>query len=122
MAQATPAQATPLPANSSAPSGEVSLRVRICVPIALGIATIAAWEFAVGYWQIPKFIFPAPSMIVQALYDDRVTLALSLWETLKVTVAAFCFAAVLGIGFAVLFVQSKVFEISLFPYAVILQV
>ncbi len=108
--------------NQGTSTGEIALSVRIITPIVLGILTIALWEFAVRYWQIPKFIIPAPSMIAEALFKDRTVLALSFWSTLKITVAAFCIAAILGISVAVLFVQSKLFEIGLFPYAVILQV
>jgi NitT/TauT family transport system permease protein len=41
---------------------------------------------------------------------------------LKITLEAFIVAVLVGTGFAVLFAQSRLFEISLFPYAVILQV
>ncbi len=102
--------------------GEIPRSVRLLVPILLGIAVIGFWEFAVYYWKIPKFIFPAPSMIVQALIFDLPTLSASLWTTVKITLAAFFIASVLGICAAVLFIQSKILEISLFPYAVILQV
>ncbi|HVA12101.1 MAG TPA: ABC transporter permease [Stellaceae bacterium] len=108
-------------ATAAAP-GEVPFSVRLMVPIILGICIIAFWEFAVYYWKIPKFIFPAPSMIVQALIADFPTLMASLWTTVKVTLSAFFIASFLGIAVAVLFVQSRVLEISLFPYAVILQV
>jgi ABC-type nitrate/sulfonate/bicarbonate transport system permease component len=41
---------------------------------------------------------------------------------LKVTLSAFVVALFLGVIVAVLFAQSRLFEISLFPYAVVLQV
>jgi len=49
-------------------------------------------------------------------------LAFALWNTVKVTLVAFLAALVLGVAFAVLFAQSRLVEISLFPYAVVLQV
>ena len=82
--------------------GEIPRSVRLLVPILLGIAVIGFWEFAVYYWKIPKFIFPAPSMIVQALIFDLPTLSASLWTTVKITLAAFFIASVLGICAAVL--------------------
>ena len=109
-------------AATAAAPGEVPFSVRLMVPIILGMCIIAFWEFAVYYWKIPKFIFPAPSMIVQALIADFPTLIASLWTTVTVTLSAFLIASFLGIAVAVLFVQSRVLEISLFPYAVILQV
>jgi NitT/TauT family transport system permease protein len=105
----------------AAPS-PVLLSLRILVPIALGVAFIAAWELLVRYLAIPRFVLPAPSMIAAALIDDFSALVGSLWVTLKVTLAAFAVALMLGIVFAILFVQSRLFEVSLFPYAVMLQV
>jgi NitT/TauT family transport system permease protein len=105
----------------AAPS-PVLLSLRVLVPIALGVAFIAAWELLVRYLAIPRFVLPAPSMIAAALIDDFSALVGSLWVTLKVTLAAFAVALMLGIVFAILFVQSRLFEVSLFPYAVMLQV
>jgi NitT/TauT family transport system permease protein len=110
-------------ADVAAPNaGEISLPTRVGVPIILGIIIICVWEFVVYHWKIPKFIFPAPSMIAHALIIDFPVLIASLWTTVQVTLSAFVIAAILGITVAVLFVQSRVLEISLFPYAVILQV
>jgi NitT/TauT family transport system permease protein len=100
----------------------VPLAVRIAVPLALGAIMLAGWEFIVWYLQIRKFILPAPSMIGQELVADYQTLFVSLWNTAVVTLSALAIATVLGVTFAILFAQSRLFEISLFPYAVILQV
>jgi NitT/TauT family transport system permease protein len=83
---------------------------------------LAGWEFIVWHLQIRKFILPAPSMIGHELVADYQTLFVSLWNTALITLAALSIAIVLGVAFAVLFAQSRLFEISLFPYAVILQV
>jgi NitT/TauT family transport system permease protein len=106
----------------SAATGAVPLSVRIAVPVALGIVFIAAWELLVRYLEIPKFVLPAPSMIAVALIEDFGPLVGSLWVTLKVTLSAFAVALVLGVVVAILFAQSRLFEVSLFPYAVVLQV
>jgi NitT/TauT family transport system permease protein len=111
----------PLHAAGAAP-GAMPLAVRIAVPIVLGITFIAAWEMLVRYLAVPKFVLPAPSAIAMALIDDFVPLTASLWITLKVTLSAFAIAVVLGVLIAILFVQARLFEVSLFPYAVVLQV
>jgi NitT/TauT family transport system permease protein len=98
------------------------LAVRIAVPVFLGIAFIAAWELLVHHLAISKFVLPAPSLIFQSLLSDYQTLGVSLFVTLKVTLAAFLVALVLGVLIAILFAQSPLFEVSLFPYAVVLQV
>ena len=96
--------------------------LRVAVPVIVGVVFIAAWEGLVRYLAIPRFVLPAPSMIVTALIDNFFPLIGSAWVTLKVTLSAFLVALVLGVIVAVLFAQSRLFELSLFPYAVILQV
>jgi NitT/TauT family transport system permease protein len=98
------------------------LAVRILVPVLIGAAFLVAWELLVRYLGIRPFVLPAPTVILDALTSDFATLMASLWITLRVTIAAFLVALVLGVAFAILFTQARLFEVSLFPYAVILQV
>jgi NitT/TauT family transport system permease protein len=109
---------------SGAPvTGGVTSRVaRIVVPVIIGIVFLGVWEFLVHWLEVPKFVLPPPSKILDALLTDYATLAASMWKTLQITIAAFFVALVLGVTGAILFTQSRLFEISLFPYAVVLQV
>lgn len=100
----------------------VPLVQRVLVPLLLGAALIGLWEFLVRWLEVPKFVLPPPSMIAQSLLADHATLLVSLWITLRITLLAFLIALVAGVVLAVLSVQSRLIEISLFPYAVILQV
>ena len=108
--------------DDAAQSAELGRAVRILVPIVIGVIVLAAWEFSVRYFEVSKFVLPPPSSIIVALYEDFGSLAGSLWNTLSITIEAFFVALVLGVFFAVLFTRSKLLEISLFPYAVVLQV
>jgi NitT/TauT family transport system permease protein len=98
------------------------LSYRIAIPVVLGIFFVLAWEFLVRYFAVPKFVLPPPSMIVSALFNNFGPLMGSLWITLSITLSAFGIALVLGVAGAILFAQSRLFEVSLFPYAVVLQV
>jgi NitT/TauT family transport system permease protein len=115
-------EAAPKKKNTGQRFAAPSRTTRIVVPVVIGIVFIGLWEFIVRHYAIPKFVLPPPSMIVQALFQDYQTLAVSLWNTLKVTLAAFFLALILGVTLAILFAQSRLLEISFFPYAVILQV
>jgi NitT/TauT family transport system permease protein len=103
-------------------SEATSRLARVVVPVALGIVFLGVWEFLVHWLGVPKFVLPPPSLIFESLLTDYGTLAASMWKTLEVTIAAFFVALVLGVSGAILFTQSRLFEISLFPYAVVLQV
>ena len=100
-----------------------SLRaLRMLLPALLGIAVLGLWEALVAAYQIPRFVLPPPSAIWQALIDDFPSLMASLWTTLRITLLAFLLALVSGVALAIAFSQSRVVEMMLYPYAVILQV
>ena len=102
--------------------GPLPLRVRIAVPLLLGLALLGLWEGLVWYLAVPRFVLPAPSAIARAFWTDVGTLLVSLWITLRITVAAFALALLFGVGLAVLAARSRLVELGVFPYAVILQV
>jgi NitT/TauT family transport system permease protein len=96
--------------------------LRVAAPLALGLLFLLGWEAFVRLDQIPVYVLPGPLLVAETLWRDGPSLLGSLLVTLRVTVAALAAAVVLGGGLAVLFAQSRLLEISLFPYAVILQV
>ena len=96
--------------------------LRYVLPLALGVVVLAAWEILVRAYEVPQFVLPSPSAIWNALIADFPSLMASLWTTLRITVLAFLLAAVSGIALAILFSQSRVIEMMLYPYAVVLQV
>jgi len=67
-------------------------------------------------------LFPKPTDIGASFLESWPDLLHGLWSTLKVTIMAFVAAVVIGTLVAFLFVQSKLIELSLLPYAVLLQV
>ncbi len=99
-----------------------SRAIRIAVPLSVGLIFLAGWEAIVAIYNIKPFVLPAPSAIFGALIDNWATLMASTWATFKITAIAFLLALVGGVGLAVLFSQSRLLELALFPYAVTLQV
>ena len=94
----------------------------IIAPIVIGILALAGWEVLVRVREIPHYILPGPVLIGQTLIADWGTLSTSLWITLRITFAALLAAVLVGVTLAIVFTQSKWLELSLFPYAVVLQV
>ncbi len=94
----------------------------ILAPLVIGILALAFWEWIVWYKDIKPYVLPGPVTIATALVNDWATLSGSLWITLRITFAALIAAVVVGVALAILFTQSKWLELSLFPYAVVLQV
>ena len=100
----------------------MSKLLHILVPIALGIAMLAAWEILVRHFDVPRYVLPAPSAIWQAFLENFDALMAAAWTTFKITVAAFILAVIVGVALAIVFSLSRTVEMALFPYAIILQV
>ncbi|MDO9706953.1 ABC transporter permease [Paracraurococcus lichenis] len=96
--------------------------LRLLAPVAIGLLVLGGWEWLVRAREIPPYVLPGPVAIAQAMVRDWAVLSASLLVTLKITALALLIAASLGLVLAVLFAQSRIVELSLFPYAVILQV
>ena len=102
---------------------EAGVSARIVAPVVLGILMLGLWEGAVRAAGIPPYILPGPILVARTLVADWGTLAPSLlvtdrdhrWQALAA-------AVVVGGLLAVLFSLSRWIELSLFPYAIILQV
>jgi NitT/TauT family transport system permease protein len=94
----------------------------IALPIIVLAFSLGIWELVVRAADIPPYVLPAPSLILQTLFADRALLLQSLLVTLITTFEGFVLAAIGGVGLAVLFNQSRLVEYSLYPFAVVLQV
>ncbi|MEM6677431.1 MAG: ABC transporter permease [Pseudomonadota bacterium] len=92
------------------------------LPVIVVALTLLGWDWIVRANEIPHYILPGPGRVAESLYEDWSILFSALMVTLKVTTMALFTAVVLGVGLAILFSLSKWIEMSLFPYAVILQV
>jgi NitT/TauT family transport system permease protein len=115
------------PRNGQAPAGASAERValralRILLPLIVAVVGTAAWELLVRLYAIPPYVLPGPMAVLTTLVADWGVLSQSLAVTLLTTLEGFIAASVGGIALALLFNQSKWLEVSLFPYAVILQV
>ena len=92
------------------------------LPVLVGGIVLVVWEGLVRGLDVPRFILPSPSLIAAALADNLPQLLAALWETLKMTLLAFTASFLGGLALTILFVQSRLIERSLLPYAVVLQV
>lgn len=112
-----------LPADEPLASRGLSDGVlRVIVPAAMLALTILIWSLYVWLADVPPYILPSPAAVAKALWTDWGTLSPALLVTLKITFSALALALVGGVMLAVLIVQSRWFELALYPYAVILQV
>ena len=98
------------------------MNARLVAPAVMGVLMLAAWEAVVRGFAIPPYILPGPLLVAETLVDDWGTLLPSLLVTLRITLEALAAAVLVGGVLAILFSLSRWIELSLFPYAIILQV
>ncbi len=96
--------------------------MKLFLPITALIIAVGFWEWYVAWASIPKFVLPAPSLIWDSFTLNFTDLSKSAMATLLITLQALLAATLSGILFALLFSISKVFEMTVYPFAVILQV
>jgi NitT/TauT family transport system permease protein len=95
---------------------------RWAMPLAVGLALAAVWEATVWWKNIPPYMLPAPSHVAKTIISHGPELAAEWWITVKTMLVALAAAVVIGVALAALFASSRMVELSLMPYAVILQV
>jgi len=67
------------------------------------LAMIAVWEAVIRAFDVPKYLFPAPSQVALALRDDwSAYLAPATWVTMNEIVLGFVIAAVTGVALAII--------------------
>jgi NitT/TauT family transport system permease protein len=94
----------------------------VAAPLVVGIVFLALWQALVEVNHVPSYIVPSPLLVLKTLVLDWDALVRALLVTLQVTCSALLLAVVLGSLLSILFVQSRLLESALLPYAVILQV
>jgi NitT/TauT family transport system permease protein len=104
------------------PFSQSDAAMSIAAPLIVGVAIVALWEIGCRTWQVPIYLFPKPSDIAAKLVSDWPTLMRALGFTMRIALQAFATSIVIGTLIAFLFVQSRMIEMSFFPYAVLLQV
>ncbi|MEO8537834.1 MAG: ABC transporter permease [Betaproteobacteria bacterium] len=94
----------------------------IVAPVVVAVLAIIAWQAIVTIEELPAYIVPSPLRVARTLVADHALLLTSLGVTMRIALTALALATVAGVAVALIFVQSRWIEMSLFPYAVLLQV
>jgi NitT/TauT family transport system permease protein len=95
---------------------------KVFYPAVVALVLLALWQGLVVAFNVPVFLVPSPARVAETLVVDAGLLFGALVNTLKITLFSFVAATVVGVLIAFAFVQSRLIEVALFPYAVLLQV
>ncbi len=99
-----------------------SRTLRFLAPMAVAAIVIGLWQSLTVAYDVPAYLVPSPLAVARTLVQDRELLLRALGVTLTIALVALFVATLVGTLTALLFVQSRWIEMSLFPYAVLLQV
>lgn len=122
MAEAAPGAREGSSRAERRPTAARERRLAMLLPILVLALAVFAWDRVVLWNEIPPYILPRPGLVVATLLADWDILWGALLNTLAIALGALLAAAIGGVALAILFTQSKWIELSLFPFAVILQV
>jgi NitT/TauT family transport system permease protein len=89
--------------------------VRYGYPTFLTVAVIVIWEYATGYFGTPRYLLPAPSLILASFVEDWRLIWINLWPTLIEILVGYLLSIVIGIPLATLIVYSSLAEHTLYP-------
>jgi NitT/TauT family transport system permease protein len=98
------------------------LPLNYLLPFAAGLFFLATWQMIVTVFHVPRFLVPSPLLIAQTIVTDAPSLLKALQYTAIVTLSAFSLAVITGIVFGVILAQSRTLEMTLWPFAVMMQV
>src|SRR5882724_819174 len=92
-----------------------SRALRFAAPALVAVAVLALWQALTAGLDVPAYLVPSPAVVARTLVDDRVLLLRALGVTLGIALAALVLAVIVGTLAALVFVQSRWIEMSLFP-------
>jgi len=93
----------------------------VASPFAIFLLFTIVWHLVVQTFSIPKIILPSPIVVLQAFWEVKWILLRASWVTLQAAVVGLVCSAVFGSLIAVLFSQSSLLRIALYPYVIFLQ-
>ncbi|WP_394184039.1 ABC transporter permease [Metabacillus halosaccharovorans] len=93
----------------------------IIPPVVVFILFLSFWQFGAQILQIPNYLLPKPTDIVQAAVNNWENLSTAVITTITEAVVGFVFSVIGGVLGAIIMASSKLLEKSLYPYAILLQ-
>lgn len=84
-------------------------------PVLLVAAGIGLWELLIRVLDVPQYIWPAPSVIVETLFDEAGSLGSHTWVTLREMIFGFAIALASGLSIGVLLHVSPTLRRAVYP-------
>ena len=116
-----PAAVVPVTAGPGASARIWSGLAGLWPSVLLGLATLTVWELASRLFNLPAFVLPPPSSIVQVLVTHQRDLAAATIVTAQEVFFGFVFSALAGAAVALVVARFERFGGALYPLIVLFQ-
>lgn len=93
----------------------------VVLPTVFAASVLGLWEFLVWYFDYPRVILPAPSLIWAALIDRFDLIWFHTVPTMRDSIAGFFIAMILGVGCAAAITVNRYIRDSFYPLIVTIQ-
>lgn len=100
---------------------QLSAGSRLALPIGSVILALLLWQYIVTIAQIPSWLLPAPTEVVQSAVEFFRALWSGAYITFFEATVGFCVATIFGLSLATLFVWLRPVRDAIFPLILILQ-
>ncbi len=90
-------------------------------PVIVFVAVAVIWQLAVTIFEVPAFLLPAPTAILDKIIDQWPLLMQNLQATMVAAVLGFLVGTAVAVLLSVLFIYSRTAERALFPWAIIIK-
>ncbi|NNE79391.1 MAG: ABC transporter permease [Silicimonas sp.] len=92
--------------------------INIAIPLGTAITLLLIWQLGVRVFEVPTYIAPAPTDVLQVFRSDFGLLMQNFWPTFFESLAGFFIGNMTAVLIAVAFVHSRLVERAFFPIAV----
>ncbi|MBI1778902.1 MAG: ABC transporter permease [Proteobacteria bacterium] len=99
---------------------EDSIRSRLPA-ILLFLMGLVFWQFIVGALEVPRYILPAPTTILERIWLERLMLIDNLRATMLAAVIGFAIGVAAALALGTLFLYSKTAEKALMPWTIVIK-
>lgn len=90
-------------------------------PLAFFVLVVALWQAATTLWEIPAYLVPSPSRVLETAEEHAEDLLSASRLTATAAVCGFVLSLVSGTVMGLVFSQSPIIQRSIYPYAIFLQ-
>jgi NitT/TauT family transport system permease protein len=84
------------------------------------IGLLVIWELGCRIFEVPTFLLPSPSLIVQGMFQQPLPIWLGhIWATLRVALIGYCAAIAVSIPLAVALASSRLLSRTFYPMIIV---